>query len=118
VGDIAAWGFTYGGGTRVARSALGEDAAGNLVYVASMSTVPADLAAALLAVGTLDAMQLDINAATLQMDAATSPGAPLVARIPGQQHPSDQCQVGSTRDFIVALAAPDPAGGTPLVGRR
>ncbi len=40
VDDIAAWGYTYGGGTRVARSGLGEDAAGNIIYVASMSTAP------------------------------------------------------------------------------
>ena len=106
VDDIAAWGNTFGGGTRVARSGLGEDAAGNIIYVASMSTVPADLAGALQSVGVVNAMQLDINPATLQMDTATIPGGPLVAQIPGQQHPSDQCQVGSTRDFVVVLAAP------------
>jgi hypothetical protein len=109
VDNITAWGWTYGGGTRVARSGLGEDAVGNIVYVASMSTVPADLAQALLAVGAVNGMQLDINPATLQMDTATSPGGPLVAQIPGQQHPSNQCQVGSTRDFLVVLAAPASA---------
>ena len=119
VDDIAAWGWTYGGGTRVARSGLGEDAVGNIIYVASMSTVPADLARALLAVGAVDGMQLDINPATLQLDTATSPGGPLVAQIPGQQHPSNQCQIGSTRDFVVALATPAPpttSTGTPAAG--
>ena len=109
VDDIAAWGWTFGGGTRVARSGLGEDAVGNIIYVASMSTVPADLAQALLAVGVVNGMQLDINPATLQMDTAASPGGPLIAQIPGQQHPPNQCQIGSTRDFVVALAAPAPA---------
>ena len=109
VDDIAAWGFTFGGGTRVARSGLGEDAAGNIIYEASLSTLPADLAGALLSVGAVNAMQLDINPATLQMDTATTPGGPLMAQIPGQQHRSDQCQVGSTRDFVVVLAAPTPA---------
>jgi hypothetical protein len=108
IGNIAAWGFTFGGGTRTARSGLGEDGAGNLIYLASMSTLPVDLATALLGVGAVNAMQLDINPGTLQMDTATSPGAPLVAQIPGQQHPANQCQIGSTRDFIVALAAPLP----------
>ena len=116
-GDIAVWGFTYGGGTRVARSGLGEDAARNIIYVASMSTLPADLADALLSVGAVNAMQLDINPATLQMDAASTPGGTLTARIPGQQHPSDQCQVGSTRDFVVALAATDAGGGEPTADR-
>jgi hypothetical protein len=73
-----------------------------------MSTVPADLAGALLAVGAVNGMQLDINPATLQMDTAASPGAPLIAQIPGQQHPSNQCQVGSTRDFLVVLATAAP----------
>ena len=73
-----------------------------------MSTLPVDLATALVSVGVVNAMQLDINPATLQMDTASSPGGPLIARIPGQQHPSDQCQVGSTRDFIAVLAAPVP----------
>ena len=112
VDNIAAWGWTYGGGTRVARSGLGEDAVGNIIYVASMSTVPADLAQALLAVKAVNGMQLDINPATLQMDTAASPGGPLIAQIPGQQHPSNQCQIGSTRDFVVALAAPAPAPPT------
>lgn len=117
VGNIEAWGFTYGGGTRVARSGLGEDAFGNIVYEASMSTVPADLAQALLAVGAVNAMQLDINPATLQMDTAASPGAPLIAQIPGQQHPANQCQIGSTRDFVVALAAPaQPVTTTATAG--
>ena len=118
VGAIAAWGYTYGGGTRVARSALGEDASGNIVYAASMSTLPVDLATALLSVGVVNAMQLDINPATLQMDTATSPGGPLVARLPGQQHPSDQCQVGSTRDFIAVLAAPAPTRAHGAAARR
>ena len=38
------WGATLGGGAYVARSALGQDAAGDLIYAASMSAVPADLA--------------------------------------------------------------------------
>ena len=37
------WGATLGGGAYVARSAIGQDAGGDLMYAASMSTVPADL---------------------------------------------------------------------------
>ena len=114
VDNVLAWGATFGGGKRVARSGLGEDAFGNIVYVASMSTVPADLAQALVAVGAVNGMQLDINPATLQMATAPWPGWPLTAQIPGQQHPSNRCQIGSTRDFVVALAAPVPAGPSPV----
>ena len=113
VDNVLAWGATFGGGKRVARSGLGEDTFGNIIYVASMSTVPADLARVLVAVGAINAMQLDINPATLQMATAAWPGGPLSAQIPGQQHPSNRCQIGSTRDFVVALAAPATAPAAP-----
>jgi hypothetical protein len=38
------FGATLGGGACVARSAIGQDAAGDLIYAASMAAVPADLA--------------------------------------------------------------------------
>ena len=41
--DWTTWGATLGGGEFVARSALGENARGELIYAASMSTAPADL---------------------------------------------------------------------------
>ena len=37
VGSVAAWGATLGGVPNVARSAVGEDAAGNIVYAGSMA---------------------------------------------------------------------------------
>ena len=67
-GIVSAWGATLGGGAYVARSALGEDAFGNLLYAASMSTVPTDLAAALISAGAMRAMELDINPEWVQMD--------------------------------------------------
>ena len=42
--DWGLWGATLGGGEYVARSALGQDASGDLMYAASMSATPADLA--------------------------------------------------------------------------
>ena len=33
------------------------------------------------------------------MDTAATPGAALVAQIPGQNRPADQCESGWTRDF-------------------
>ena len=38
--DWGLWGATLGGGADVARSAIGQDAAGDLMYAASMSAVP------------------------------------------------------------------------------
>ncbi len=105
VGDIPAWGATLGGGSVVARSALGEDAAGNLVYAGSMDALPSDLAAALVGEGTVTAMELDINPEWVQLAWAPAPGGALATGVPGQSRPADQYQVGWTRDFVTVLAA-------------
>jgi len=104
INDIAAWGATLGGGSAVARSALGIDAQGNLLYAGSMSAVPADLANALIAAGAVTALELDINPYWVQVDTSPTPGAPLVAGVPGQQRPANQFSVGWTRDFVTVLS--------------
>jgi len=45
--DWGLWGATLGGGEYVARSALGQDGSGDLMFAASMSATPYDLADAL-----------------------------------------------------------------------
>ncbi|MGH3177869.1 MAG: hypothetical protein ACRDPF_28825, partial [Streptosporangiaceae bacterium] len=113
--DWALWGATLGGGAYVARSAIGQDAAGDLIYAASMSAVPADLAAALARHGARIAMELDINPEWVQLDAARRPGGPLTAEIPGQYRPSGQYLAGWARDFFTVLAPPasPPATSPP-----
>ncbi|HEY2314537.1 MAG TPA: hypothetical protein VGH96_13055 [Streptosporangiaceae bacterium] len=101
--DWTQWGATLGGGEYVARSAVGEDAAGELIYAGGMSTTPADLAAALVSAGALRAMELDINPEWVQLDVAGAPGSSLEAAIPGQARPADQYTLGWTRDFITVL---------------
>ena len=98
------WGGTVGHAEYVARSSLGENSAGELMYAASMSTTPADLAWALARAGAQVAMELDINPEWVQLDTATHPGGPLRAGIPGQHRPADQYLTGWTRDFIAVLA--------------
>jgi hypothetical protein len=105
VGILGDWGATLGGGAAVARSAVGEDAQGDIVYAAGMSLVPADLAAALVDAGVVTAMELDINPEWVQCDAAPLPGGPLSAMVPAQNRPADQYQAGWTRDFFTVLAA-------------
>jgi hypothetical protein len=85
---------------------LGEDAAGNLIYVASMDALPSDLADTLVAVGAVTAMELDINPEWVQLDLASSPGGPLITGVPGQNRPANQYQLGWTRDFVTVLASP------------
>ena len=100
------WGGTIGHQEYVARSALGQNAAGDLMYAASMSTTPADLAQALAGAGAVVAMELDINPEWVQLDVAGRPGGPLQAGIPGQHRPATQYLTGWTRDFIAVLAPP------------
>ena len=104
-GNWGLWGATLGGGEYVARSALGQDASGGLIYAASMSTTPADLADVLARSGARIAMELDINPEWVQLDTARRPGGRLTAAVPGQNHPADQYLVGWTRDFITVLAS-------------
>jgi hypothetical protein len=102
--DWGQWGATLGGGAYVARSALGQDASGDLIYAASLSTIPADLANALARSGARIAMELDINPEWVQLDAARTPGGPLAAEVPGQNRSADQYLAGWTRDFVTVLA--------------
>jgi Phosphodiester glycosidase len=100
-----AWGSELGNRSTVARSAVGEDAAGDILFAGSMSATPAELADALIQTGAASAMELDINPEWVQAVVSTGPGSALVTAIPGQNRPADQYVIGWTRDFIVASAA-------------
>jgi phosphodiester glycosidase len=116
--DPGLWGATLGGGEYVARSALGQDASGDLIYAASMSTTPADLAFVLAYAGARTAMELDINPEWVQLDVASHPGGSLRASVPGQYRPADQYLAGWTRDFVTVLAPLAPAAATAPPDRR
>lgn len=103
--SVASWGATIGGGSVVARSALGEDASGNILYAGSMAALPSEIADALVSAGTVTAMELDINPEWVQIAVAPSPGGALATGIPGQNRPADQFALGWTRDFVTVLAA-------------
>jgi hypothetical protein len=104
--DVGAWGAMLGPGPAVPRSAVGQDPLGDIIYAASMSVVPSDLAYALVNAGVFSGMELDINPYWIQAVGAATPGAALSTLVPGQQRPADQFQAGWTRDFITVLAAP------------
>lgn len=97
------WGATLGGGELVARSALGENAKGQLIYVGSMSASPWDLATALVSSGARTAMELDINPEWVQLAYAKKPGGRLRRGVIGQSRPPDQYLIGWTRDFIAVM---------------
>jgi Phosphodiester glycosidase len=112
--DTSRWGATLGGGEYVARSALGQDASGDLIYAASMGTTAADLAFVLAYAGARIAMELDINPEWVQLDVARRPGSSLRASVSGQDRPADQFLIGWARDFIAVLGPPPaPRPGQP-----
>jgi hypothetical protein len=106
VGNVFAWGATLGGGVLTARSAVGIDGRGDLLYAGSMSALPSDVANALVSAGAVTAMQLDINPEWVQADTAPSPGGSLSAAIPNQNRPANQYLSGWTRDYVTVLAGP------------
>jgi hypothetical protein len=103
-GNWGYWGGTITGVEDTARSAFGENARGQFVYVASLSATPPDLAAALVRAGAVIGMELDINQEWVQFDYASRPGGPLVKAISDQWRPANQYLTGWTRDFIAVLA--------------
>jgi len=105
VGYVDAWGATENGVAVEPRSSLGIDRHGNLVYAASMASLPVDLGVALMSVGVVQAMELDINPGWVQLDSTPHPGGRLVAGIPSQTLPGNQYELGWTRDFVTVMAA-------------
>ena len=94
----------------VARSGLGVDANGNLLYVATMQPVLAGpLARALVAAGAVMGMELDINPFWPILGAPFAPlhqPGPMPVQLPLSEHSPTIYATGWTRDFFVALAEP------------
>lgn len=113
------WGDTIGEVPAVARSGLGVDANGNLLYVATMRPVTAaSLARALVAAGAVTAMELDINPFWPILGAPFSPlhqPGPMPVQLPMSEHNPMIYETGWTRDFFVALAEP-PRWGCAWTG--
>lgn len=102
------WGASVSGPV-TARSGLGVDHSGNVFFVAVVKAVPLDLAEALVSVGAVTGMQLDINPFWITLGTASSPGALLTSGIPGQQHSASIFAHGWERDFVTVLAKPSLA---------
>ena len=108
ISTTSAWGDPLHEVALTARSALGQDAAGDLIYAASMHALPIDMATALVRAGATVAMELDINPEWVQADVAAVPGA-TDAMVPGQTRPADRYLLGWTCDFVtVDVAQPIP----------
>lgn len=104
IGNLGAWGAplqSLGQGYNVARSSLGVDAAGNLVYAGCSACFPVALAHALVAQGAVRAMQLDINPWWV-MFMSYAGGAP--TSVINVNHGADQFDAWG-RDFFVGQIA-------------
>lgn len=109
-GDWRQWGDTLHEVPAVARSGLGVDANGNLLYVATMQPIlPGALARALVAAGAVAGMELDINPFWPILGAPFAPlhvPGPMPVQLPMSEHSPTIYETGWTRDFFVALAEP------------
>ena len=105
------WGDPLGGNPLVARSGLGVDRHGNLLYVATMGRVLQNqLGQALISAGAVTAMQLDINPFWPIMGASLHPvhanGGLFPVQLPQSEHSPSIYETGWLRDFFVAMAEP------------
>jgi hypothetical protein len=106
IDEYGPWGATLGGGFAVARSGLGIDKYGNIMWAGSSFATPRTIAQALIQSGAVRAMQLDIN--PMWVAGFTFPNAVTQQLV----LPSQYLQVGTylqpySRDyFTVTLRAP------------
>ncbi len=112
--DNAAWGLTLYGAPAVWRSALGIDATGNLIYAAAPAQTSATLAAIMVRLHCVRAMELDINPEWPIFVTYGGPGAaaPLLAVDNPNQVPTRFLTV-TTKDFFAVYASRRPGEPEP-----
>ncbi len=108
--DWRQWGDPLHEVPTVARTALGVNRAGDLIYVATMQpTLAGPLAQALVALGAVTGMELDINPYWPILGAPFAPlhrAGPMPVQLPDSMHSPTIYETGWQRDFFVALAEP------------
>ena len=116
VGNVSMWGATLGGGAAVWRTAIGIDARGNLVYAAADHQTPASLAALMIHVGAVRAMQLDINPEWASFIGYARRGArEPIKLVPNPQESAARWLSPDSRDFFAVYTR---AGGGATVPFR
>ncbi|MDQ6617343.1 MAG: hypothetical protein M3083_22005, partial [Actinomycetota bacterium] len=103
---LPTWGFTLHGAIPTWRSAVGVDGAGQLLYVGGPGLDPSGLAGAMIAVGAVRAMELDINPAWVSFTTFTDgPGGLTGTKLMPAMNPSANHFLSpSPRDFFAAFA--------------
>lgn len=112
--DWSQWGLTLHGVAAVWRTALGVDAHGNLLYVAAPAQTPASLAAIMVQLHAVRAMQLDINPewpifVTYGARGAAQPSLD----VPNPNQIATRFLYSSTKDFFAVFASRQPGEAQP-----
>jgi hypothetical protein len=116
VGNVSMWGATLGGGAAVWRTALGIDRHGNLLYAAADQQTPASLAALMIHVGAVRAIELDINPEWASFNGyAGRGGRNPIKLVPNPQQSAERWLSPDSRDFFAVYTR---AGGGALVPFR
>jgi hypothetical protein len=110
----ALWGITLHGVADVWRSALGIDTHGNLFYVAAPAQTSASLAALMVQLHAVSAMQLDINPEWPILVTYGAPGAVSPAlNVANPNQIAGRFLYTSTKDFFAVYATRHPGEATP-----
>ncbi len=113
VGDWPSWGATLGGGSTVWRTAVGVTAGGDLLFAAADGQTPASLAALMITVGAVRAIELDINPEWPSfIGYLRRGGRDPVAVVPNPQQSSYRYLTPDQRDFFAVYTR---AGGVASV---
>jgi len=114
--DTSLWGVTYGGGAAVWRTAIGIDRHGDLLYAAAPAQTAASLAALMVRLGAVRAIELDINPSTPTFIGYGSRGGrDPITLVPNPQQSTYRYLTPDKRDFFAVYTR---AGGGPSVPFR
>jgi hypothetical protein len=108
-GGTETWGFTDGGYAAVARSGIGVDRHGDLVYVGGRLLTVQSLATLLQRAGAVTAMMLDINISWpsfISYDATRNPHDPVPHNLVNFVRAATRYYDYSSRDFVAVYARP------------
>ncbi len=102
---LGTWGITLGHVVYTARSALGVDGAGHMLYAAGPALSPSTLAATMVAAGAVRAMELDINPEFVNFDSFASGFGGLAATklLPGMYFGATHFLSTFWRDFFAVF---------------
>jgi Phosphodiester glycosidase len=110
------WGTTLGGGAAVWRTAVGVTKRGDLVYAAAAGQTASSLAALMVQIGAVRAIELDINAEWPSfIGYARRGGRDPVKLVPNPQQSAYRYLASDNRDFFAVYTR---AGGGPFVPFR